>query len=258
MPMTETLSARGAAAAPPRQRARIDWKRGASLLVEGEKPSAVAAALGIAEDKLWLHLRNSLRFQFLLRQARERRQLLGRLRFEAVSGDAALRGTLHVESADGDTLKWLASESGLSDTESDDNARDVIAQLSDTGRRPPNQALRKRIRAERKEMDAQVAEARDFLATLQAADQVKPESDKTDLKSNKVKLESDKVELGSDKPKLESDKPVSDSHKVQAAPPRPAERPPRSTAPLTRSPAIVDLTDMYGNPLPDAGGLRPG
>jgi hypothetical protein len=251
MTMTETLPARGAAAAPPRQRARIDWKRGASLLVEGEKPSAVAAALGIAEEKLWLHLRNSLRFQFLLRQARERRQLLGRLRFEAVSGDAALRGTLHVESADGDTLKWLASQSGLSDTATDDSARDVIAQLSDTGRRPPNQAFRKRIAAERKEMDAQVAEARDFLATLQAADKAKLESDK-------VKLESNKTELESNKPELEAHKPEPESPKVQTAPPRPAERPPRSPSPVTRSPAIVDLTDMYGNPLPDAGGVRPG
>lgn len=186
---TETLPPHETA---PRSRARVDWKRGAALLVDGETPAAVAAALGIAEEKLWRHLRRSLRFQFLLRQARERRQLLGRLRFEAASADAALRSAQHVGATDGETLRWLADESGLRDAAkvsgATDAKGDVIAQLSATGRAPPNQALRQRIAAERKVMDAEVAEAGRFLAALQAAS---PKA-----ASSPVKTESDPDKTG--------------------------------------------------------------
>lgn len=145
----------------PRARVRTDWKRAAALLVDGETPAAVAAALGIAEEKLWRHLRASLRFQFLLRQARERRLLLARLRFEAASADAALRSAQQVAASDGETLKWLAGESGLRDAgAAKESGGDVIAQLSATGRRPPNQALVQRLEAQRKAMDAEFAETK--------------------------------------------------------------------------------------------------
>lgn len=52
-----------------RTRRRVAWTHGARLLGSGETPAAVAAALGIAEERLWRHLESSRRFRRLLDEA---------------------------------------------------------------------------------------------------------------------------------------------------------------------------------------------
>lgn len=62
-------------AAPKTTRIRVDWTRGARLLGRGESPDAVAAALGIDEERLWRHLKASRRFQRLLNETLGMRRL---------------------------------------------------------------------------------------------------------------------------------------------------------------------------------------
>jgi hypothetical protein len=262
MAVTEALPARTPDSAP-RNRVRIDWKRGAALLIDGETPSAVCAALGIDDARLWRHLRSSLRFQYLLRQARERRQLLGQIRLEAASREAVVRLARSAEKPEAALIAELGA-TGHGTGEPQDDGRDVIARLAGSGRRPPNQAWRRRIAAERRQMDAEAAEARQFLTALQAqrpAPQVPapapaPASapvaepprglpDTAATASAKPGISPDKTQISPDKTQISADKPA----------PAP-DRPPRRTlplAPLQASGAIVDLTDMYGNPLNDTG-----
>lgn len=82
----------------------------------------------------WRHLRNSLRFQFYIRQARERRLLLGRLQLELVAGEAVLRCLRNAEGLDPDSLRWAADAAALHGAEVDDSGADLIAQLGATGR----------------------------------------------------------------------------------------------------------------------------
>lgn len=57
----------------------IDWRRAAKLLAQGQTPEAIAAALGIAEGRIWRHWRKSRRFRFYIQQAFERRSGLAAL-----------------------------------------------------------------------------------------------------------------------------------------------------------------------------------
>ena len=159
---------------PPKTRIRVDWKRGAKLLAGGEPAEAVAAALGIAEERLWRHFNRSLRFQFLFGQALERRRLTAKLAFDEAACRAVVQRCGRIEEIDGESWQWLARETGLASGDAEGNeggegdgksanakpAREarLVAALKDAGRMPPNQALRERIRKERKGMDAQFAE----------------------------------------------------------------------------------------------------
>ena len=78
-------------ASPTTTRARpvmIPWRDVARRLAEGEKPSVVAAGLAIDEDRIWRHLRKSLRFRTYLRQAVERRKHLADLLLEGTGRSA--------------------------------------------------------------------------------------------------------------------------------------------------------------------------
>ena len=73
--MTQPESA--AAATPPvtpvkPRSARIPWREIARRLAGGAQPAAIAPDYGIHEDRIWRHLRKSLRFRFYLQQAIER------------------------------------------------------------------------------------------------------------------------------------------------------------------------------------------
>jgi hypothetical protein len=130
---------------------RIDWKDIARRLAEGGRPAEVAAAAGIAEERVWCHLRSSLRFRFYLSQALERQRLLADLQLGAAGRSAALARSLQPESLDSDLLRCLLAETGGGEI-----ARQV-EQLGATGQRPPNMAFRRRLAAEKRRMDAEVA-----------------------------------------------------------------------------------------------------
>ncbi|WP_370152841.1 hypothetical protein [Ferrovibrio sp.] len=55
----------------PARRRQVDWQRGARLLAGGMTVEAVAAALGIAEERLWRHLDTS---RLMRRRIRQRLQ----------------------------------------------------------------------------------------------------------------------------------------------------------------------------------------
>uniref|UniRef100_UPI00313811D1 hypothetical protein n=1 Tax=Ferrovibrio terrae TaxID=2594003 RepID=UPI00313811D1 len=76
----------------------IPWRLVARRLAEGEKPGAIAAGLGLEEDRIWRHLRRSLRFRFYLRQALERQQMLAGLQLAAAGRSAMLSRGLQPES----------------------------------------------------------------------------------------------------------------------------------------------------------------
>lgn len=126
---------------------RIDWKTVALRMAEGAAAQAVAAEFGLQEDRIWKHLRRSLRFRHYLTQAIERRRLTAQLQINALGGAAAVSRLLQPDSMDGATLQALLGQASGA-------AGDVVRLLGETGGAPPNMALRTRVRAERQKMDA--------------------------------------------------------------------------------------------------------
>jgi hypothetical protein len=238
MAQTDIHPARAGASAG-RKRVRIDWKRGASLLIDGETPTAICAALGIDEDRLWRHLRSSLRFQHLLRQARERRQLLGRLRLEQVSREAAVRLALGAEKSEAALIAQLAATAqGGGDAAP---GEDVIARLAQSGRRPPNQALRQRLAAEREKMDAEFAEHCRAVAAHRAAQApaAAPQTEnKTQISGNKTQLSRDQTPVGEDRSRSSGSSVAARADTASSLLP-----------PGLQHGGTVDLTDMHGHPL---------
>ncbi|QDO98302.1 hypothetical protein FNB15_13930 [Ferrovibrio terrae] len=245
MALNDTHPARPVGSAG-RKRVRIDWKRGAALLIDGETPTAVCAALGIDEDRLWRHLRGSLRFQYLLRQARERRRLLGQLKLETVSREAVVRLARSADRPDAMLIAQLVQTAQGQDWgEGITENSDVIARLADSGRRPPNQAFRKRLAVERKQMDAEFESYCRADAARAAAQAVTQAADAAAKPENKTQLSENKPVLSA----VES----AASAETPAEPPRlPPRRVPLPLSARSES-TIVDLTDIYGNPLPVNG-----
>lgn len=139
--------------ATPSGRARpvtIPWREIACRLAEGAKPAAVAADLGLREERIWRHLRQSLRFRFYLRQAMERQRLLAGLQLATLGQAALLSRGLHPESLDGDLLRLL------NEAAPDDDLGPQIERLGKTGERPPNMAFRRRMAEEQQRMDLQM------------------------------------------------------------------------------------------------------
>jgi hypothetical protein len=228
-----------AQAIPPagKKRVRIDWKRGAALLVAGESPDAVATALGITEDRLWRHLRSSLRFQFLLRQARETQQLLGRLQLEAASNAAAIRCAQKAEKPPAALFEqFKLSSQPIWDRPSSADGRDMVLRLADSLRRAP----KRRPRA------------------AKAPDKDGISENKTQISENKDAISADKSPTSTDKPAVSTDNAAAKQLKDQpATPQRPAAAP---TPPSRRPPfgallgphgETIQRTDVFGRPLPD-------
>ncbi len=136
-PRTDQTPGQAPAPTPSTGRRRpklVDWRRAARLLADGSTPEEIAAAVGIDDAHFWRHLRNSLRFQFYIRQARERRRLLGRMELERVAGEAVLRCLRNAAVLDPDSLHWTAGQAGFAAEEATSRDDDLIAQLAATGR----------------------------------------------------------------------------------------------------------------------------
>lgn len=133
----------------------IPWREIACRLAEGAKPAAIAAGLGLPEERIWRHLRNSLRFRHYLKQAVERQRLLAGLQLAALGQGALLARGLHPESLDGELLRLL-NEAAHPQEEPACDVGQRIEQLGKTGARPPNMALRRRLAEEKRRMDQQV------------------------------------------------------------------------------------------------------
>jgi hypothetical protein len=223
---------------------RIDWKRGAALLVAGETPEAVAAALGITEDRLWLHLRRSARFQFLLRQARETQLLLGRLQLEAASNAAAIRCARQAEKSPARLFEqFKLSSQPIWDRPSSADGRDMVLRLADSLRRAPKRPPRPMVKAPDK---AAISE------------------NKTQISENKPGISADKSRTSMDKPvagadstadKILKDQPVMPQR--PAAAPTPPSRIRPFGAQLGPHGETIQRADVFGRALPDVEPLTP-
>lgn len=156
------LASSGASPSPNAVR-RIPWRDIARRLAAGAQPAQAAAEFGLQEERIWRHLRRSLRFRFYLQQALERQRLLAGLQLAAAAPGALVSRGLQPESLDGDGLRLLR-EAGR--PESGDIGSQV-EQLGATGDPPPNMAWRSRLAAEKRGMDLQAAEAYGFVAGLE-------------------------------------------------------------------------------------------
>lgn len=228
---------------------RIDWKGIARQLAEGARPTTVAAAAGIEEDRLWRHLRASLRFRFYLAQALERQRLLAGLQLGAAGRSAALSRSLNPESLDSDLLRCLLAES------QPDGIAQQVEQLGATGQRPPNMAFRRRIAAERRQMDAQVAAIRAECAAEAAGSMEK--SDETPRSTtNAGEHQRSATNAG------EAQRSTANTGEASASPNAPgavSARPARpSSSRVTHTPAIVDLDGPDLARLRASGALSPG
>lgn len=232
-----------------KKRVRIAWARGAALLVAGEAPAAVAAALGITEERLWRHLRNSARFQFLLRQAREAQLLIGRLQLEAASNAAAIRCAQKAEKPPAALFEEFRSTSHPAwDKPSTVDGRDLVLRLADSQRRAPKRAARVAKALEKGEFSEN--------KTRTSANKTQISENKTQISPDKMPASLEKVLAGADKGLAVADKLL----KEQAA-----EPPPLSAAltPPSRRPSFgarlgphgetIQRTDGFGHSLPDVG-----
>ncbi len=244
MALDEIDPARAAATAGKKTRVRIDWKRGAALLVAGETPDAVAAALGITQDRLWRHLRNSARFQFLLRQAREAQLLLGRLQLEAASNAAAIRCAQKAEKPPAALFEEFKSTSHPAWAEpSHTDGRDLVLRLADSQRRAPKRAPRAAKALEKGEIN----------------------ENKTQISANKTQISENKPGISTDKSRTSPAKPVDEAdstadkilkdqpvrpQRAPAAPALPSRRPPFG-AQLGPHGETIQCTDVFDRPLAD-------
>lgn len=156
-------SAAPARTAPVR---RIPWREIARRLAGGAQPAAIAPDYGIDEDRIWRHLRRSLRFRFYLRQAVERQRLLAGLQLAATAPGALVSRGQQAESLDGEILRLLSEAGGGSPVPVEGDVGKQVERLGETAAPPPNMAWRARMAAERRSMDLQAAEARGFMDGL--------------------------------------------------------------------------------------------
>jgi len=161
----ETKSANGASAPAKRPYTRIDWKCAAGLIAGGRTLEEAAGLLGLPAERVWRHLNRSLRFRHYIRQAVERQRLMAELHLAAAARETVLACSRDPLGLDDESLRWLAAEGGLAgsgarrEAERRGEGEDLVQQLAATGERPPNQALRRRIAAEKADMDRFMAAA---------------------------------------------------------------------------------------------------
>ena len=251
MAQTEIDPAQAIPPAGRKTRMRIAWTRGAALLVAGEAPADVAAALGITEERLWRHLRNSARFQFLLRQAREAQLLIGRLQLEAASNAAAIRCAQKAEKPPAALFEQFKSTSHPAwDKPSAVDGRDLVLRLADSQRRAPKRPPR----------------------PAKAAGEAAGSANKTQISENKTQISQDKDAIGTQKSPVSADKPVDKTPadadkplKDQPVEPQRLSLLQQRAARQLQNSVVPGRTDVFGRPLPDvdAGaprlqGWRPG
>jgi hypothetical protein len=272
IPATIPTAMPAASPAARRPQIRIDWQRGASLLVEGSRPAAVATALGIPEVRLWRHLRHSLRFRTLIRRAMERQRLLAQIQYGSLQA-ATMHHALQGEDPDGVALQWLSAEIAPALSTADASGLDPVDRLGETAARFPSQALRKRLAAERMKMDAQVADSRaaltqrlaarpqaaaaaqpDLTATASVSTATAPISTSTTLVSTSTASVSTATASDSTTTAPVAAPAASQATKPASTAPRDGPvMPPRDYGPPRIRRTVVDLTDMDGNLLPGDG-----
>jgi len=151
----------------PRQApVRIDWKRVARMMAEGIRPPAVAAALGIAEDRIWRHLTRSASFRFRLCQEVERQRLLDQLDFGRANREAAIAASRQPGAVE--TLQWQSEQAGLAGSAADPaGVRLAVDGLGRSGRRRPGRASQAPLEETQQAKDRFVAAMRADLAAAQ-------------------------------------------------------------------------------------------
>lgn len=255
---------------PPKTRIRIDWKRGAKLLAAGEPPEAVAAALGIEEDRLWRHLNRSPRFQFLLRQALERQMVAAQLQFGIAGRQASVQRCGRAEALDGESWQWLSRETGITTDEAAkaEQSRKMVAALGAAGRRQarPKRPTPAEALAEARRGVVNAIRARGLGAGFPAQPSIEPAvrpapdkietgADKPQVSADKTHISADKTHISTDKTQISSDKFETDADKAASAT---GYSPPPDDRPFPRHlyGSVSDLTDLHGNPLPGVQHLR--
>ncbi len=221
----------------------IPWREVACRLAEGARPGAIAADLGLAEERIWRHLRKSLRFRFYLRQAMERQRLLAGLQLAALGQTALLSRGLKPESLDGELLRLLAEAAPA------DDIGQQIEQLGQTGEPPPNMAFRRRLSEERQRMDLQmkVWQAQDSVRATGAT--AEAESQRTDTKAGEPeRTETNRTEpQRSETNTCEAERTKTNTNEHPRSATKPDEAPPgprlRPSAPRAEPPryTVVDL-----------------
>lgn len=238
----------------------IPWREVACRLAEGARPAAIAADLGLREERIWRHLRKSLRFRFWLRQAMERQRLLAGLQLTTLGQTALLSRGLESATLDGDLLRLLAESAQRQDSDGDDLGQQ-IEQLSQTGAPPPNMAFRRRMSEERQRMDLQmeVWQAQDAVREATAEPQRAETSTREPERTETNPSEAPRSETNTgeaERTQTNTNEPLRSATKPDGAPPGPRLRP---SAPRAEpSPyAVVDLDGPDLRRLRAAGMLGP-
>lgn len=227
---------------------RIDWRDIARRLAEGEQPRAIAASLGLAEDRIWRHLSRSLHFQAELQRAADRQQLLARLTFGAAGQAAARARLVAAEAMADDTALRLAERTGLvrGDEQADEPAEPLAAQLGAAAWRPLRRRKPVRERNEHRPSAAEIAEHAEWLAAAAEfeAARTQPEAPGT-IRSNPEQSGS----VGNAPEASGSIRSDAEAFRPAPRPPAPPPRPPGRT--------IVDLDGPDLARLKESGALPP-
>lgn len=238
-----TQSDPGIAETPPSSRpARIPWREIARRLAGGAQPAALAPDYGIDEDRIWRHLRKSLRFRFYLQQAVDRQRLLAGLQLAATAPGALVSRGQQAASLDGEGLRLLA-EAGGGSVPPEGGTHKQIEQLGETASLPPNMAWRVRMAAERRGMDIEAAEARGFLDGLNSG---LARAARAPVPAPAVSARPDAAPNG---PEFASDRPESVSNRPDSTPTGPDSAP-------NRPESVSDRPDSTPN-RPDSAANRP-
>jgi hypothetical protein len=254
-----TQSVPGIAETAKAHPARIPWREIARRLAGGAQPAVLAPDYGIDEDRIWRHLRRSLRFRFYLQQAVDRQRLLAGLQLAATAPGALVSRGQQAAGLDGEGLRLLA-EAGGGSIPPEGGTHKQIEQLGETAALPPNMAWRARMAVERRAMDLEAAEARGFRDGLnsglaraaQTTDvTARPGSASNRPDSTPIGPESapNRPDSASNRPDSTPIGPESASNRPDSAPPGPRLRP---SAPRAE-PSPYTVVDLDG---PDLRRLR--
>lgn len=221
----------------------IPWREVACRLAEGARPAAVAADMGFPEERIWRHLRKSLRFRFYLQQAMERQRLLAGLQLATLGQTALLSRGLKPDSLDGDLLRLLSE--AAHHQEPAGNLSQQIEQLGKTGEPPPNMAFRRRLAEEKRGMDLQVElwRVQDAARAATAAEPQRAETNRSEPPRSETNTrEAERTETSANEP----ERSETNANEAQRTPHlRPAAPP--------AEPSLYPVVDLDG---PDLRRLR--
>lgn len=240
----------------PRKRkppTRIDWRGIARRMAGGETPREIAAALGLAEDRIWRHLNRSPKFLKDLDQETRRQRLLTQIAFHS-AGPAAAYAHLSASSGE-DTARWLAEQTGLAgNSAAPDGEEDLAQQLRETAR-----STRRAAMTRPKASAAEIAEHAAWLAAAEEFEQARKAASSQPVPTATDPDEPQRTRMSPDEPertrtnlnepgrtRMNLDEPPGSGI---SRPPAPPPRPPLRT--------IVDLDGPDLARLKESGALPP-